>query len=232
MWLKGKRAVNVNNLKGFTLIEILISLSLSIIILLAITGLYQDIYRTNQAYQEQLRLQKNAHQLIDYLKSHLLNAGYQGIGTENSNFSLFKINNKSYLVEKNCLILLEDINSDGCLGTPSAKKCLDGEISRAREVNKEIIAIKAENKQLWVLGKNERFNLCSATECQRPLRACSQIKWDKVTDNADSLIERLEFQWDKPDELLKITLELRSIQHPQIYYQIIAYSYLLNGKEE
>lgn len=231
MLFEVKRVVSVNNLRAISFIEILVSLSLGLIILFSVGDLLRNISLSDRDYRERIRLQKNTHQLLDYLKLHLFNAGYIGTIRDNSNFPLFKFNGKSYLVEQSCLVLLEDINADGCLGTPSSKKCREGEVSRAKEVNKEIIALKLEGKQLFVLGKNEKFNLCTEIECQRVLRSCSQIKWDKIADSADNSVEHLTFQWVKPDELVKITLELSSVQYPAIRYRAEAYSYLLNGKE-
>lgn len=232
MLLTGKHAAVVKRVhKGLSLIEMLISLSLGSVILFAASGLYSDAYLNQNKQNELLKLQKNAHQILDYLQQHIIHAGYQGRNREHSNMALFNPHNKPYLVEKNCLVVLQDLNGDGCIGR-RAKQCGSTTTSVAADILKEVMAVKVENKTLLVLGKQNKFTPCTESECAKLLQGCSQLKWDKIAEVSDSRIEKLQFSWEKEGELLKIELELSSMVNPALIYEMTAYSYILNGKTQ
>lgn len=216
---------------GFSLIEILLSLSLGSFLLLIVSSLYSDVYIGQHKQYELVKLQKNAHQILDYLQQHLLNTGYQGKLRQNSNFELFKTGKRSHRVEKNCLIILQDLDGDGCLGQKS-RQCTSGNSSIAKDVMKEIIAVKLENKQLYVPSKQNKFTPCSEIVCQQLLTDCSQLKWERIAERTDSQIEKLTFEWEQEPELLRIELLLSSNHNEQIRYHSTAYAYLLNGNEK
>lgn len=217
-------------IKSVSLIELLISLSLGSFILFMASLLFSDVYFNQHKRSELFKLQKSAHQILDYLQQHIIHTGFQGRQRIGSNFELFMADNSPYVVEKNCLIAIQDLNGDGCLGK-RAKQCAVGVTSLATDVLKEILAVKVDNKTLMVLSKNNRFNECSGSECAKLLLGCDQLKWEKIAEVSDSDIEQLEFLWEKEPELLKIRLKISSKQNPHIVYEAVAYSYLLNGKQ-
>lgn len=232
MLFKVKHVASVKKIHhSFSLIELLLSLSLGSFLLFTISSLYSDFYIGQHKQYELVKLQKNAHQILDYLQQHLLNTGYQGKSRQKSNFALFKTGKQSYVVEKNCLITLQDLDGDGCLGQKS-RQCTSGNSSVAKDVMKEIIAVKVENKQLYVPSKQNKLTPCTETVCRQLLTDCSQMKWERIAERTDSQIEKLAFEWEKEPELLKIELILSSNYDDNIRYQASAYAYLLNGDEE
>lgn len=232
MLFRAKPVATATKLRAFSLLEILVALALGSGLLLAAAHLYRDIYLAHQRYHEQMRLQQHTHQLLDYLRQHLLNAGYQGLSRTDSNFALFQQGRKPYLLEPHCLILLQDLNRDGCLGTRVGKRCQRDGVSIVKEFGAEIIAFNADNQLLSVLGKNEKFTGCQAANCQRLLSGCSRLQWDKLSNTPDHRLERFELQWIVPDELMQIRLALSSLKQPDVRYEASAYAYLLNGKTQ
>lgn len=215
--------------KGITLLETLIALLLGSILLLAVSSLYTDIFFTKIKQKELLQLQKNTHQILNYLQQHISNAGYQGLNRENSNFSWFKQGNRAYHLEKHCLIILQDLNTDGCLGSRVKKQCSEQQLSIAKDITKEILAIKLENNGLMVLGKQNNFTPCYYEQCANYLKSCQNLQWEKIAALSDNRIEELNFSWEKPDKLITIALTLSSLKDNQIKYSATANAYLLNG---
>lgn len=231
MLFVGKPEVVVKKvIKGVSLIELLISLSLGSFILFMASQLFSDVYVNQHKQSELFKLQKSAHQILDYLQQHIIHTGFQGKQRVGSNFALFMADNRPYVVEKNCLVIMQDLNGDGCLGK-RAKQCATVTTSFATDVLKEILAVKVENKTLMVLSKYNRFTECTKSECAKLLQGCDQLKWEKIAEVSDSDIEQLEFSWEKEPELLKIALKIASQQNPNIVYEAVAYSYLLNGNQ-
>lgn len=231
LFLIPKHVVNVKKInKAITLLETLVALSLGSIILFAASQLYSEIYFAQTKYRELFKLQKNAHQILNYLQQHILNMGYQGINRERSNFDWFKVQNSAYHVEEHCLVLIQDINADGCLGTRVKKQCSEQALSIAKDVGKEILAIKLEHNNLMIAGKQNSFTPCLLEQCKNWLKECKNFQWEKIAALSDNRIERLHFSWEKRDKLLKIDLILSSLKNSQIQYHTIAYAYLLNGE--
>lgn len=221
--------IAVSKASAFSLVSALLALSFGTLVLFGCVRLYGDILHTQQKQQVLMRLQQNAHQLLDYLRQAVQNAGFQGRNRSDSNFSLFLDGRTPYLVEKQCLIVLSDLNADGCLGSRTKKQCTNGQISVANEVGREIVALKAEAGQLFVLGKYESFSPCQPQHCRRLLNGCEQLQWDKLSNTPDNRIDTFELRWLKPNELLEIQLVLSAVSQPNIRYESTAQIYLLNG---
>lgn len=225
-----KHAANVKRVvSGFSLLEMLIALSLGSVILFAASRLFSNIYLAQYQQQERFKLQKNAHQMLNYLQQQILHTGYQGANRENSNFDWFKANGRAYLLEPNCLIILQDLNGDGCVGK-RARTCTQNELSTTKEIPKEITAVKLENGGLMVAGKQNKFTPCHQGECAKWLQRCSNMQWEKIAAQTDNQIEKLHFSWEKPHRLIKIDLTLSSLKNRSTQYSATAYAYLLNGE--
>lgn len=216
--------------KGVSLLEMLITLFLGTFLLFSSSYFYTDIYRNNQKQKALLDLQKNAHQIIHYLQHHILHMGYQGRRRENSNFDWFKFNSKPYRLEQHCLAFIQDLNGDGCLGK-RGKQCTQQELNNTKDVQKEIIAIKVENKALFVAGKQNKFNTCTRSQCSQWLANCRHFSWEKVAAFSDNQIEKLTFSWEKEPTLLKIELVLSTLHFPTMLYAVKSYSYVLGGEK-
>lgn len=214
---------------GFSLIETLITLSLGTLLLYLASQLYSDLYVNQYKDRELFKLQKNAHQILNYLQQQILHTGYQGLNRENSNFEWFKYQGRAYLLEPNCLVILQDLNGDGCVGK-RARQCVQQEISNTKEVAKELMAIKFESGGLLVAGKQNKFAPCYKDECSQWLKSCQNFQWEKIVALSDNRIEQLQFSWEKPEKLIKIELALSSLKDQKMQYHTTAYAYILNGE--
>ncbi|OOR98326.1 hypothetical protein B0187_08625 [Haemophilus paracuniculus] len=229
---KRNAVVVENKFHAFSLIEILISLSLATIILFSISKLYSDFYASQKKQSELLMLQRESFQLLTYLKQHIQHIGYQGSFRENSNYPLFQNQSKNYaLVNPSCLIFFYDVNRDGCIGNRAkTQSCMIGILNNTKEINKEIFGFKLENQALYIYEDNS-VQQCTLNICKQLLTTCNKGKWRKI-DNNDYLITQLNFIWLKFEKIMKIEMELISKQQPEIRYQGVGYSYLLNAGDQ
>lgn len=227
--IKGREVNAKKRVNGFSLIESLITLFLGSLLLYFASQLYSDLYINQYKHRELFKLQKNAHQILNYLQQQILHTGYQGLNRENSNFEWFKYQGKAHHLEKHCLVILQDLNSDGCVGR-RARQCVQQEISNTRDVAKEMMAIKFENGGIMVSGKQNKFAPCYKDKCSQWLKSCQNLQWEKIAALSDNHIEQLQFSWEKPEKLIKIELALSSLKDRKIQYHTTAYAYLLNGE--
>lgn len=229
---KQKEVVVKNRFYGFSLIEMLISLFLATIILFSISKLYSDFYINHKKQSELLMLQRDSFQILTYLKQHIQHIGYQGYFRENSNYSLFQKQSSNYaLVNSSCLIFFYDVNQDGCIGNRAkTKSCIVGNLNNTKDINKEIFGFKLENQALHIYEDNS-IQQCTLNLCKNLLTTCNNGKWRKV-DNNNYLITQLKFSWIKLEKIMKIEIELTSNRQPEIRYQAVGYSYLLNEEDK
>ena len=221
--------VKISRLKAFSLVEILISLSLGSILLLSFTYFYSNYYVTWQKQKEQFFLQKEAHQLAHYLQKHIQHLGYQGNNKEESNFELFEKDNQRFALNNQCLIFFYDLNGDGCLGKRATKKalCRNGQLNNTKDLAKEVFGFKLEEKEIHLYADN-RFENCLSEQCKTLLDSCEN-KWTKFTSKEEYLVDKFQFNWKKQNELMQIELTLSSIKDKKINYHLTVYTYLLNG---
>lgn len=217
---------------AFSLIELLISLSLATVILFSISKLYSDFYTSQKKQSELLMLQRESFQILAYFKQHIQHIGYQGYFREENNYSLFQHKNKNYaLLNPSCLIFFYDVNRDGCVGNRAkTERCVIGNINNTKYINREVFGFKLENKALYIYDDND-LKQCSATICQNLLTNCNKGNWKRV-DHNDYDITTLNFSWIKLEQIMRIDIALTSKKQPEIYYQTVAYSYLLNSEDQ
>lgn len=227
------RNINVviakSKLSAFSLIELLLSLSLAIFLLLLVAKVYGQFTQNNTTQKELLRLQKEAHQLINYFQHHIQHLGFQGINRENSNFYLFEKNKKRYVLDKDtCFIFFYDLNSDGCLGKRKTKNspCIKNDINNTDDLAKEIFGFKIKNKEIYIYDKNY-LTSCRKKECEKLLNSC-QERWKKLTSIDNFRVDKLSFSWKKFEEIMQISLNLVSIKHKNVEYHVTSYIYILN----
>lgn len=233
MWLNRMRVQNVGIYKAVTLLEVLISLSLGSFLLLLFSSLYRDFYLSQTKQTERNHLQQTSHQLLGYVQQHIQHIGYQGAWNHKSNFDLFKYDGKHYrLNNATCLVFFYDLDSNGCLGS-SLRSCLTANnANNTKDLSKEVFGFKLENRQLWVYQVPKKLDRCAKSECQTLLSACEQKNgWERVLEKPDHAVEKLQFQWEEEPKLLKTELILSSLKYPDVQYQIVAYSYILNAEE-
>ena len=221
--------VKISRLKAFSLVELLISLALGSMLLLSFTYYYSNYYVVWKKQKEQFFLQKEAHQLAHYLQQHIQHLGYQGNNKEESNFELFEKDNQRFALNSQCLIFFYDLNGDGCLGKRATKKalCRNGQLNNTKDLAKEVFGFKLEEKEIHLYADN-RFENCLGEQCKTLLDSCGN-KWTKFTSKEEYLVDKLQFNWKKQNELMQIELTLSSIKDKKINYHLTVYTYLLNG---
>ncbi|MCK3655126.1 hypothetical protein A4G19_04925 [Pasteurellaceae bacterium Macca] len=232
MWHKHR---NGQIVVAFSFIELLVSLLLSSTLLGLFATFYSDIYRHQHQQRVQFALQKQSHQLLDYLQKHLQHIGYQGLNREPEQWALFT-KNQPYYLEKHCLLFFYDINQDGCLGKRKTAKsaCQSDHRNHTQDLTKEIFGFKFLHGELYAYEQKKKNNLnhCYGTACQQLLNHCDfPTYWEKIADQADYQIADMTFQWYKKGEIIETQLTLASTQTPTIRYHAKAYSYLLNHPE-
>ncbi|MFA9488925.1 MULTISPECIES: hypothetical protein [unclassified Mannheimia] len=229
MWQPKINVVPVKiNLSAFSLIEILITTAFGAFVLFVFASSYTDFYRSQTKQRALLALQADAHQLINYLQQHLQHSGYQGSKRAGSNFDLFQFAGKSMNIpKKNCVISFYDLNQDGCLGKRRTKTtaCKLGEINNTRDVLKEIFAFKLENNEIYVFSQN--LDICTKENCSKVLENCSG-SWSKFTEINSVKVNKLDFSWEQQDKLIKVEIELESVNENNITYSTKSYISLLN----
>lgn len=221
--------VGIKKVKAFSLIEMLISLALGSLLLLSFTYFYTNYYSVWQKQKEQFFLQKEAHQLANYLQQHIQHLGYQGLNRESSNMDLFEKEGKRFVMNNQCLIFFYDLNSDGCLGKRSTKKalCRHEQLNNTKDLAKEVFGFKLEDREIFIYADN-RFENCIGTQCQALLESCGD-KWTKFTSKDEYMVDKLHFSWRKVGVLMQVDLSLSSIKDNKIKYDLTAYVYILNG---
>ncbi len=233
MWYKNRNAaLVVKRFYAFSLTEILLSLSLGSILLLAASSLYADFHYTQHKQRELLHVQRNTHQLLDYLQQHIQHIGFQGTFRQASNYPLFANHGKPYaLNDQRCLVFFYDLNGDGCIGNRAkTQACHRSNLNSTTDVSKELWGIKLEGKTLAVY-EDSAVQGCHKSECEKVLTDCRLGNWRKFSEMADYQVEELTFEWITFERVLKTTLTLSSITQPDIQYHASAYSYLFNAKD-
>lgn len=233
MWhnkISGQNVVNFH--KGFTLIEMLISLSLGTVLLFIFAHFYSDVFYTQTKQRTSLNLQQTTHQLLNYLQQHIQHSGYQGIYREESNYPYFLVKGKSHaLVSERCFLFFYDLNQDGCVGSRNKKQqCYINQLNNTKDVKKELFGFKFEKNHLLVFD-DKHIDRCYGTACQDWVKSCERNVWRKMTELSDYMVEYVRFKWIVPNKLLSIELSLSANQLTKVSYQATAYSYLLNEME-
>lgn len=216
------------SLSAFSLIEVLMASALGAFLLLLVASSYANFYYTQTKQKEQLYLQAEAHQLLNYFQQHFQHIGYQGSHRTGSNFDLFQHAGKSLnILHKNCIIGFYDLNQDGCLGKRRTKTtaCKLGTVNNTREVLKEIVSFKLENNEIYTFSS--QLDNCIKEQCQTLLKTCDG-NWSKFTDVHNFKTKKLDFSWKQEDNLLKIELEIESAKQKGLIYTAVRYVFILN----
>ncbi|RPE83533.1 prepilin peptidase dependent protein B [Vespertiliibacter pulmonis] len=219
----------MNKYSGFTLIEMIISLSLSVLLFFVCSYFYTNIYSMQNKQRELLNLQQTTQQLLNYFQQHIQHSGYQGPFRTESNYDSFLIDGKAYyLGSPHCFLFLYDLNQDGCIGSRNKKQpCIKDKINNTKDVKKELFGIKFESKQISFFD-DKAIDRCYSDHCNQWAKSCELNLWRKAFELSDYTVDNLSFKWIVSDKLLAIGLTLRSNKMKNISYQETAYSYLLN----
>ncbi|MBF0784945.1 hypothetical protein E4T80_05610 [Muribacter muris] len=233
MWYRKISVPNAVNLNAaFSLVEILIALSLGTLVLLSAIKFYADQFIHQNTQRELFQLQRHAHQLLEYLQHHIQHIGYQGKNRKSHNFNLFIPTQAYSLNNAQCFIFIYDLNGDGCIGSRSKNNaCRLQNRNNTKAVAKEIFGFKLENKKLTILDDDKHIRSCYQNECLSILKNCHKFKWSKLSDLSEYHIEKLQFSWVKEGILLKVEIMVSSYKDRNKQYSATIYSYIFNARE-
>ncbi|MBV6549343.1 prepilin-type N-terminal cleavage/methylation domain-containing protein, partial [Ursidibacter maritimus] len=222
----------IRTYKAFTLIEILVVIFIGTIILLSISNLLNNFYFNQYKKEKLFNLQKQSHQIINYLQQNIQHLAYQGDYREQSNVELFSDNDQHYFLNKRCFVFFYDLNGDGCIGNRNkTKSCKLHKSNKTKEISKEFFGFKFENNMIYVF-ENKSIDNCVGEYCQEYLSNCQTGKWRKMSDLADYTVENLTFSWKNEGSLLHIHLITSTAKDKKLTYELNSYVYILNGKEK
>lgn len=233
MWHNSINEPNVVSRHGaFSLVEVLIALSLSAFLFFVLAQWQAQFVARQFKQQELLHLQQHAQQMMAYMQKHIQYLGFVAKSKQGSNAELFRLNGKAYHLMPNCLLFFYDVNRDGCIGRGFGKQtlCQQAGTNRADELVKEFFGFKFQPPHLLVLTHD--IKRCRQTQCQQWVDYCQHNQyWENATDLVDYQVKHLQFDWLKPEVVLRIHLRLGSLKYPDIQYETMAYHYLLNGAQ-
>lgn len=215
-------------IKAFTLVEMLITLALGSFLLLAISQMFSYYQTSNKTQKTLLWLQKESHQLLNYMQQHIQHIGYQGEARNESNFPLFEQAGKRYAQPTpHCLIFFYDVNNDGCLGKRLTKTtaCQINQLNNTKELSKEIFGFKVEQNELFIYTGNT-LEKCIEAECKTLLSQCQSGRWEKFISKEEFNIDKLTIT--KKTQLINIELV---ISKENITYENKANIFILNPEE-
>ena len=101
--------MKLRNINGFTLVELLVSMSIGMVILAAVTTTFMSQTRIYNAQEQINEMQQNARGVLDILSRELKMAGYKPNGGG--------FNGVTYSTTQ--LMVQADLNSDGAISTSS-----------------------------------------------------------------------------------------------------------------
>ena len=217
--------------RGQTLVGLMISLSLSSFLLLAVIKFYTFNQQQNQTLLLHLKLQAELQRTIQLIGKDLRRSGFRASvdKLENSNFSLFApqqswaIGQKQNESTNSCILFLYDLNANGCVGeTYTGGRCAYKGKNSAHKIEKELFGYRLnrqalETRLMYKSSINER---CDQTGCAQYLQpsACDNGNWTSLLDQQEYEISQLEFIPIVDKRAIQVRLQGNLVGHKQIQY--------------
>ncbi|MDP8162683.1 hypothetical protein QJU89_05165 [Pasteurella skyensis] len=219
----------VKSFKAVTLVEILISLSLTTVLLFSFASFYSSSHQNQNKLKTRLELQQNTQQIINFFKQHIQHLYYQGINREQSNYTLFQNNQLSVNILPHCLLFFYDINSDGCVGNRKKNSaCATKKQNKTNQIAKEVFGFKVKNQEIYIY-EDSRINKCLLPKCKQLLTSCDQGEWGKLTENSNYKVSILNFTWLKEHKIMQVSLSLKKNGET---YSSQSYIYIFNDYDK
>ena len=163
--------------KGQSLLGLMIALSLSVLLLLAMSHFYSRILGAQQQWSARLELQSELQRTIRLIAKELRRSGFRAApkNTLKSNLTLFNLDERQHYVTlaDNCLLFFYDRQQDGCVGSPSLEGCVRGKRNIAKNTGEDLIGYRLENKNLQLKTHLESdWDSCSGDRCRDFLHQC------------------------------------------------------------
>ncbi|MBS6026111.1 MAG: hypothetical protein KH899_00665 [Haemophilus pittmaniae] len=223
--------------KGQSLLGLMIALSLSVLLLLAMSHFYSRILGAQQQWSARLELQNELQRTIRLIAKELRRSGFRAApkNTLKSNLALFNLDERQNYVTlaDNCLLFFYDRQQDGCVGSPSLEGCVRGKRNIAKNTGEDLIGYRLENKNLQLKTRLESdWDSCSGDRCRDFLdsKSCSSAgRWNNLFDPKKIEINHFSSHWVIENRLLEIRLKGSLRSHPKLVYESAVVVPLLNG---
>lgn len=233
--------------RGQTLLELMVSLSLSSFLLLVILSFYGYVQRQNHDALRKLQLQTELQRVLQTMGRDIRRAGFRALseGLTQSNLNLFELDEKGTAVTigqstnaplNSCVLFFYDVNANGCIGSKNkGKSCITDGKNSASEISTELFGYRLnsnmiESRQTY---KNSINQTCEQEECRSYVQpsACDSSGWTDLLDDKEYHITALKFDWIGQEQGIQVYLAGRLVNYPQIQYETDIVIPLLNQGE-
>ncbi len=233
--------------RGYTLLSLMISLSLSSLLLLVAIAFYVDVQRQNRAIHFQMQLQTELERVIQLMGKDIRRAGFRAPPetTNKVNFSLFESETQASLQlfsihggnVSDCILFFYDLDMNGCLGGKFKEKtCIKDGRNNTSHPERELFGYRLNNGMLEtrLTYKSAVNSRCKLAECRTYLQqsACHSGGWVDLLDDQEYIISDLSFHWLMGKPALEIYLKGYLKKQPHFQYETTMVVPLLNHGEK
>jgi len=166
-----------NYQKGFTLIELMISISLGIVAVSAIMFFYISTITSSYSTLKSSRLNQEMSSLMSIMTNEIRRAGYNGTYNEDSSSNLFSN------VSSKTVLMINDVTFDTSSTATNKGSCITFTYDRDLDG-----VIDTEEYGGFKLSSNEVYMRTSSG-------SCSTATWEKITDANEIKVTNLDFDF-------------------------------------
>ncbi|TCP89765.1 prepilin peptidase dependent protein B [Cricetibacter osteomyelitidis] len=223
--------------RGQSLLELMISLALSVFLLMTILTFYSHTQQQNHRLLDQLQLQSELHKVLQVMAKDIRRTGFRAKHEKvlNNNLSLFELDapHKSINIPKpDCVLFFYDLNADGCIGVQKSGVCLNGSQNATKTIESELFGYRLNQQMVEtrLTYKNAISQRCEQAECRSYLaeQACTNNGgWTDLLDNSEYEITELKFAW-LGEKALEVRIKGRLKNQPNLIYEANTVIPLLN----
>ncbi|XWY21790.1 PulJ/GspJ family protein [Bisgaard Taxon 45] len=232
-------------LRGYTLLSLLVSLSLSSFLLLIVVTFYLDVQRQSKSLHFQMQLQTELERVIQLMAKDIRRAGFRAPpdNAQQVNFSLFESDAERSLQlfsingrnTSDCVLFFYDLDMNGCLGGKfKDKTCIRNGRNNTHQLERELFGYRLNNGMIEtrLTYKSAVNSRCKLTECQRYLQqaACYSGGWVDLLDSQEYVISDLSFRWLVEKHALEIYLKGHLNKQTHVQYETTLVVPLLNSE--
>lgn len=246
MLVRQQRGTNMRY-QGYTLMSLLLSLSLSSLLLFTLVSFYSQSQYQNKTLLLRLQLQFELQHVMQLIVKDLRRAGFRAFSekTEKTNLHLFEADDGHSLQlftlgkqnQFNCALFFYDLDMNGCVGEKfKGRSCVSKGYNNTQHIERELFGYRLnagmiETRLTYKNGVNSR---CSSSECSSYLQkhACEKGGWVDLLDKTVYHIHALRFNWLAEKQGVEVYLAGALKKSPIMTYEVSAVVPLLNSGEK
>lgn len=217
---------------GVTLVELMITITLSTLLLLSMTQFFSGITQGKQRFLLRLQLQQETHRVLRLLRKDIARSGYIAQHRVNqSNIDLFQGSNPTLVSltalssenNNSCLLFWYDLDQSGCIGSGHGQYCQSHQRNATHHIQRELFGYRLRRGALEtrIMYQNGVVQNCESAVCQSYLnqQGCNTRGWASLLDNDRYQVIQLEFQWLQKPNTLQVNIQTAYREKPEITYQ-------------